>query len=116
MGIPDDLPPAEAYTTSIRGCARCHGVGHEDLLFKPMDNPFVGYTTDGHKMAITHWSMCPVLDQPIWLGRLEQKPSNVIRGDTIKEIVDWLKERENDMNAAPRDWLLIAKEIEKAFG
>jgi hypothetical protein len=35
---------------------------------------------------------------------------------TITQIVDWLKERENDMSAAPRDWLLIAKEIEKAFG
>lgn len=33
----------------------------------------------------------------------------------IKKVVDWLKERENDMSAAPRDWLLIAKEIEKEF-
>jgi hypothetical protein len=33
----------------------------------------------------------------------------------IQKVVDWLKVKENDFHAAPRDWLSIAKEIEKEF-
>lgn len=44
------------------GCARCHGEGHENLVFEeltyPVDLPSTG-------LLATHWSMCPTTIEPI---------------------------------------------------
>lgn len=48
------------------GCARCHGDGHDDLLFRPFTIPFTLETIGGEAVA-THWSICPTTLEPILL-------------------------------------------------
>lgn len=45
---------------------------------------------------------------------VDGEPSTV-DPDTVKQIVDWLRVQENNFYAKPRDWALIAAEIEKEF-
>jgi hypothetical protein len=51
----------EEFTCSIVGCARCHGEGHEDVVWQPLTHPFE--MPDGDVM--THWAPCPTNGQPI---------------------------------------------------
>jgi hypothetical protein len=51
----------EAFTTSIRGCARCDGDGHEDVVWEPFTHPVED--TDG--TLWTHWAPCPTNGEPI---------------------------------------------------
>lgn len=54
----------ESITTSIVGCARCHGEGHEALTFEPLAHPV---PVNGG-MDLTHWAPCPTNGEPILLG------------------------------------------------
>lgn len=51
----------EPITTSLTGCARCHGEGHADLAFEPLEHPIE------HEGVVigTHWAACPTNGQPI---------------------------------------------------
>lgn len=51
--------------TSIKGCARCHGDGHDGLIFEPLTYPLE--MEDGEP-ALTHWCPCPSNGQPILLS------------------------------------------------
>lgn len=46
---------------SIRGCARCDGEGHDDLLFFRLTHPV---ERDG-EVLFTHWAPCPTNGEPI---------------------------------------------------
>jgi hypothetical protein len=54
----------EPIKTSIKGCARCHGDGHEGLTFKPLTFPLE--LEDGEP-PMTHWCPCPRNGEPIML-------------------------------------------------
>lgn len=64
MEIPD------TYTTSMPGCARCHG-GHESVTFRRLTYPFRVYVTDNDDGSVladvemTHWAPCPTNGEPI---------------------------------------------------
>lgn len=58
---------AEARTISIKGCARCHGDGHEDLVFQPLTHPFTA-EPGVSAYTFTHWAPCPTNGEPILLG------------------------------------------------
>lgn len=47
-------------TTTIKGCARCHGT-HKALTFEPFINR-------PERAGATHWAMCPKVKQPILLS------------------------------------------------
>lgn len=52
----------DEITFTFEGCARCHGEGHQDLLFQKFLHPIeVGAYT------FTHWAICPVTNEPILL-------------------------------------------------
>lgn len=51
----------EVWTGSIRGCARCRGDGHEDVVWKPLTHAIED--TDG--TLWTHWAPCPTNGEPI---------------------------------------------------
>jgi hypothetical protein len=53
------------FTTSITGCARCHGDGHPDLTFSPLTHPVVLLGD----LELTHWAACPVNGEPILAAR-----------------------------------------------
>lgn len=56
-------PEAEGcVTVDLPGCARCHGDGHDGLLFSPLTHPVV----DGEG-TWTHWAPCPTNGEPILL-------------------------------------------------
>lgn len=48
---------------SIKGCARCHGDGHDGLMFERLEHPIVD--DDGTTWA--WWAACPTNGQPILL-------------------------------------------------
>lgn len=50
-------------TTSITGCARCRGAGHEDLTFAPLTHPIE--LEDELGDPYTHWAPCPANGEPI---------------------------------------------------
>lgn len=50
----------------VDDCARC-GQAHDGLAFKPLTNPIESSLFE----SLTHWAMCPELDQPILLGHRE---------------------------------------------
>jgi hypothetical protein len=56
--------PGEAhFLRRLEGCARCHGDGHDDLLFEPLEHSLrAGATT------LTHWARCPDNGEPILLA------------------------------------------------
>jgi len=55
------------FTSSIRGCARCDGDGHEDVLWQPLTFPIED--TDG--TSWTHWAPCPTNGEPILMRTFE---------------------------------------------
>jgi hypothetical protein len=57
------------FTCSIRGCARCHGDGHEDVLWVPLTFPI----EDSDGTLWTYWAPCPTNGQPI-LMRSDARP------------------------------------------
>jgi hypothetical protein len=59
---------SETIVESIRGCARCHGDGHENLEFKELAYP----VEISNYPPITHWAMCPTSGEPIMM-RFEPK-------------------------------------------
>lgn len=54
---------ASETKVDVRRCVRC-GKNHDQLLFKPLSTPILS----GPFETLTHWSMCPELDQPILMG------------------------------------------------
>lgn len=56
------------------GCARCHGDGHEQLLFRKFQHAF---EPDGVEEAYTHWAICPKLREPILLAFFEESDTKV---------------------------------------
>lgn len=53
----------QVVVTSITGCARCHGSGHDDLPFERLTHPM----EFGDQLFATHWAMCPRVDEPIMM-------------------------------------------------
>jgi hypothetical protein len=51
------------FRINLRGCARCHGEGHENLWFHRLTHP-VEIAPD---TAFTHWAPCPTNGEPIML-------------------------------------------------
>jgi hypothetical protein len=49
---------AAEVTIDIIGCARCHGPGHEGLVFKRLTYPC---------RDLTFWAPCPTNGEPIML-------------------------------------------------
>ena len=65
----DDVPKG-AFRLSITGCARCHGKGHDDLLWLALD-----YPVELCDVVLTHWTPCPFNGQPILLtGGVDEEP------------------------------------------
>lgn len=61
MATAEELQEQETITIpKISGCARCGGT-HENLEARK----YVSSTTDTFLGPVTHFAMCPVLDQPI---------------------------------------------------
>lgn len=58
----DLMHVGEEFTCSIRGCARCHGDGHDDVVWVPLLYPALD--VDGRVVA-THYAPCPTNGQPI---------------------------------------------------
>jgi hypothetical protein len=58
---------ATSFVSSIRGCARCDGDGHEDVTWLPLTHPIED--SDG---VWTHWAPCPTNGQPILMQRTER--------------------------------------------
>lgn len=53
-------------TLDLSACARC-GKVHKGLVFQEIRNPIYA----GPFETLTHWTMCPELDQPILMGHRE---------------------------------------------
>ena len=69
--MPGEHVPGE-HVTDLNGCARCHGDGHEGLVFKPLEHAVED--ADGE---YTHWAPCPTNGEPI-LMRFQDKDSPVV--------------------------------------
>lgn len=52
------------YTITILNCARCSG-DHKDMGFKKLTVPIK--SDDGIGPDWTHWSLCPILKEPVLL-------------------------------------------------
>lgn len=67
---------AEDLTIDMKGCARCHGPGHDGIVFKPLDYPVPVWVGERliHVNA-THWAPCPTNGQPILLTRIKKEDS-----------------------------------------
>lgn len=62
----------EEITFDLKGCARCHGDGHEQLTFRKLTYPLASVTAiDGVKL--THWASCPTNGEPILLSYDESR-------------------------------------------
>lgn len=58
---------------AIDGCPRCHGT-HERIVILPLTKPGEG---------VTHWAMCPEMQEPIMLavmGQPARRPKGVTSG------------------------------------
>jgi hypothetical protein len=51
----------EPFTSSITGCARCEGEGHENMTWEPLTHPI----EDSDGALWTHWAACPTNGEPI---------------------------------------------------
>lgn len=58
---PDD------FVDDVRGCARCHGDGHSNLIWRKLRFPYVD-EYEGKKFVMTHWAICPTTGDPIMWG------------------------------------------------
>lgn len=64
----------ESVIKSIVGCARCHGDGHDDLLFNPFTYPVKAGRVERPDKSIvidleaTHWALCPTNGEPILMA------------------------------------------------
>lgn len=58
----------DVIVTSIKGCARCHDEGHDDLPFEKLDHPVTLYVEGVGPVEASHWSACPTNGQPIMLA------------------------------------------------
>jgi hypothetical protein len=47
----------------IVGCARCHGDGHTELVFRRLAHP-----VESSEVPLTHWATCPTTGEPILLA------------------------------------------------
>jgi hypothetical protein len=61
------------FTQTIQGCARCRSWGHENLEWKPFEHDFTVFfrnrqTGELEEYLATHWSMCPMLGEPIFMA------------------------------------------------
>lgn len=54
---------SEPITMDQVGCARCGGDGHPNTTYMPFTHPIE--LPDGDRM--THWAMCPTVNEPIML-------------------------------------------------
>src|SRR4051812_37308184 len=61
---------------SIKGCARCDGDGHKDLVFKEFANPVE--LDDG--TTFSHFAFCPTLGEPILLRIIPDPPASDSQG------------------------------------
>jgi hypothetical protein len=59
-------PLGKDFILTIHGCARCHGDGHEDVLWLTLTHPV---EVGGH--TLTHWASCPENGQPILMSVTE---------------------------------------------
>lgn len=75
------------------GCARCHGEGHQGLVYKKFEHAF---EPEGIKDAYTHWSWCPVNGEPILLAFFDLEP---VPGKTRPGVTPLSKE--DDSKAPP---------------
>jgi hypothetical protein len=60
------------FTQDQVGCARCHGEGHKDLVYKPFTHTTTIHIPVESKMRpflMTHWATCPTTGEPIFFGR-----------------------------------------------
>ena len=66
-------PTDAEFTQTIIGCARCHGDGHEDLVFTKFTHPVERYDVefDTFEIVATHWAMCPTVNEPIMMTFFE---------------------------------------------
>ncbi len=58
------IMPDGSYITSIIGCARCRGDGHDNLRFLPFT---FAVENDDDSPAFTHYCPCPANGEPILL-------------------------------------------------
>ena len=63
---------------TIKGCARCHGEGHESLLFKAFVHP----VEIKDEPPFTHYAICPVTDDPIMLQIWDEEGSDTFAEST----------------------------------
>lgn len=79
------LTPSSSMTQNLVGCARCHGPGHEGLVFAQLHHPFVG----DDAIAYTHWAPCPTNGQPIMLRMFEAPPPSLNREEQAELADAW---------------------------
>lgn len=56
----------DTITLDLSTCARCNK-RHDGVTFRKLTNPIYA----GPFETLTHWAMCPELDQPILMGHRE---------------------------------------------
>lgn len=61
----------EKFITSTHGCSRCHGDGHENLVWKPFVHPIEFEDKIG--FVATHWANCPTTGDPIMMGGYDKE-------------------------------------------
>jgi hypothetical protein len=61
----------EPFTIDLHGCARCHGNGHQGLVFRPLAYPVEVDLT----RRLTHWAACPTNGEPILLRKQPIEPT-----------------------------------------
>jgi hypothetical protein len=61
----------DPFTIDLNGCARCHGNGHQGLIFQPLTHPIEMDLT----RRLTHWALCPTNGEPILLRMQAVKPT-----------------------------------------
>lgn len=57
-----EMSVSSIITTSVTGCSRC-GNNHQNITFAKFTNP----VKDTGSQIWTHWTICPVLNEPILL-------------------------------------------------
>lgn len=68
------MPSEGEEVLDLSSCARC-GKRHEGLIFRRFRNPIYASAFE----TLTHWAMCPTLDQPILMGHRELTQFSVKR-------------------------------------
>jgi len=63
--------PDDSIVADVSNCARC-GEDHEKVWFKKLQCPIIIMG----ESALTHWAMCPTLQEPIVLSWLVKEVKN----------------------------------------